>query len=152
MYKSGLIIGGIALLVAAGATFLSPLCAPCAVIFLGLGAGYLSGLFDKPTTTNATTRAGATGGAVGGVGAVLGQVVGAVINGVLVGPQGAQQFSQLLGLPSGGPGYEQGYWIGVVGSALCFSLLDVALMAAFGALGGYVWWQTSGKNANPLTL
>jgi hypothetical protein len=148
VYKSGLILGALALFVAAGATLISPICAPCAVIFLGLGAGYLAGVFDNPATTNSATRAGAIGGAVGGAGAILGQILGAVLNNFIMGPQDLQTVYQNLGLPTGGPGVEQGYWIGVVGSAICSSLLDVLLMAAFGALGAYLWWQTTGKNLN----
>ncbi len=148
MYKSGLILGVVALFVAAGATLLSPLCAPCAAIFLGLGAGFLAGVFDKPSDNNAIAKVGAIGGAVGGSGAVLGQIIGAVINSYVMGPQGAQQFTQSLGLPtSGGPGFEGGYWVAVFGGAICLSLLDVLLMAGFGALGGLLWWQTTGKNA-----
>jgi hypothetical protein len=148
MYKSGLLVGILALLVAAGATLLSPLCTPCAVVFLGLGAGYLAGVFDRPASTNRATRAGAIGGAVGGVGALIGQIAGAVINSVVMGPQGAQQFVQSLGLPSsGGSAFQGGYWATVVGGAVCFSLLDVLLMAAFGALGAYLWWQITGRHA-----
>ena len=145
MYRSGLILGAVALFVAAGATLISPVCAPCAVIFLGLGAGYLAGVFDKPSTSSATSRVGAIGGAVGGAGAVLGQIAGAVINSLVLGPQNLQNIYQNLGLPTGGPGFTQGYWVGVAGSAICFSLVDVVLMAGFGALGGLLWWQTTGK-------
>lgn len=148
MYKSGLIAGGLTLLIAIGATLLSPLCTPCLVVFLGAGAGYLAGVFDKPITKNASTKAGVIGGAVGGVGAIIGQMIGAGLNAFIMGPQGAQQFNENFGLPSGGAGFEQGYWFGLVGSAVCVSLIDILLMAGFGALGGLLWWQMTGKNAN----
>ncbi len=149
MYKSGLIVGVVALFVAAGATLLSPLCTPCAAVFLGLTAGFLAGVFNKPADNNATAKVGAIGGAVGGVGAILGQVIGTVLNGVLVGPERLQQFNQQLGLPFEGAVPHQTYWLGLVGGGICFSLLDVLLMAGFGALGGLLWWQTTGKNARP---
>ncbi len=149
MVRAGLIVGVVALLVAAGATVISPLCAPCAGIFLGLGAGYLACAFDKPSSTSASSKAGAIAGAAGGVGAVLGQVLGTVINAAIVGPSGAAEFVRLLGLPTTGQGFEQSYWIGLVGSAACLSLLDLLLMAGFGVLGAFLWWQTTGKNAAP---
>ena len=149
MYRSGLILGVVALLVAAGATLLSPLCTPCAAVFLGLGAGFLAGVFDKPSNNNATVKTGAISGAVGGVGAILGQVIGTVLNGMLVGPERMQQLNQQLGLPFGGAVPHQTYWLGLVGGGLCFSLLDILLMAGFGALGGLLWWQITGKNATP---
>ncbi len=151
MYKSGIILGLLALLVAAGATAgVSPLCAPCAVIFLGLGAGYLTGVFVKPSTRNATTRLAAINGAIGGVGALLGQGLGTVLNGVLVGPQRAQQLGQAFGLqvPAGST-FEATYWTFLVGGGICLSLLDVILMSGFGALGGMLWWRMSGQNSTP---
>jgi hypothetical protein len=148
MVRSGLIVGIIALFVAAGATLISPLCAPCAVIFLGIGAGYLTGVFDKPSTRNGVGRVGAIGGAVGGVGAIIGQIIGAIINSIIVGPEQIQQIYQNFGLPSGSPTFTQLSWLRT-GSTVCFSLLDVLLMAGFGALGGLFWWQTTGKNATP---
>ncbi len=149
MYKSGLILAAVALFVAAGATLITPLCAPCAAVFLGLGAGYLSAVFEKPSTSNSTTRAGAIGGAIGGVGAILGQIIGTVINVAIVGPQGLQQMYERLGVPTGSMDLGRTYWIGAIGGAACFSLLDIVLMAGFGALGGLLWWQSSGKNAAP---
>ena len=149
MVRSGLILGALALFVSAGATLISPVCVPCIAIFLGLGAGYLAGLFDKPATSSATSKAGAIGGAVGGIGAILGQVIGAVINSTIVGPQGLQSIYEKLGVPTGNMNLTQTYWIGVVGGTLCFSVLDVLLMAGFGAVGALLWWQTTGKNAVP---
>ncbi len=149
MYKAALILGVVALLVAAGATLISPLCAPCAGIFLGLGAGYLACAFDKPASTSLSTKAGAIAGAAGGVGAVLGQLIGTGINAAIVGPAGAAEFSRMLGLPTSGPGFEQSYWIGLASSAVCLSLLDLLVMAGFGALGAFLWRQTAGKNVAP---
>jgi hypothetical protein len=149
MYKSGLILGALALFVAAGATIISPVCVPCLVVFLGLGAGYLAGVFDKPNTSDGAAKAGAIGGALGGLGAIIGQAAGAAINSVMIGPQRAQQLYQVFGIPSSGPGFTQSYWLGVVGSTVCISLIDVLVMAAFGTLGAYIWWQSAGKNINP---
>ncbi len=149
MVRSGLILGALALFVAAGSTLISPLCAPCALIFLGLGAGYLAGVFDKPSTSGSTTKIGAIGGAVGGMGAILGQIIGTVINGFIMTPQQLQGIYQAFGLPTGGPGFTEGYWIGIVGGAICFSVVDVLVMAGFGALGGLLWWRTTGRNATP---
>jgi hypothetical protein len=67
---------------------------------------------------------------------------------MLIGPQRAQQLYQAFGIPSTGPGFSQLYWLGVAGSTLCVSLIDVLVMAAFGTLGAYIWWQTAGKNVS----
>ncbi len=149
MYKSGIIFGLLTGLVAAGATLISPLCSPCVVVFLGLGAGYVAGVFDHPAASNKAGSAGAISGAVAGIGALVGQAVGAAINSMLIGPQRAQQLYQTFGVPAsaGGPNFAQLYWLGLVGGTICIGVMDILLMAGFGALGAYLWWQTTGKNA-----
>jgi hypothetical protein len=151
MLKSGLIFGLVALLFSAGAALLSPLCVPCLALFLGLGAGFVAGVFDKPADNGTSTKSGALSGVIGGVGALVGQLIGAVINGVFMGPEGIARLLEQLGLP--GNGSAGGYWAGLFASGCCLGILDIALMAGLGALGGILWWQISGKkNAAPAPL
>ena len=143
MVKSGLIAGALALVIAVIATYITPICTPCVSLFIGLGAGYLADVFDKPSMNNSATRTGA----LGGIGASIGQLIGTVLNVMILGPQGALQLERLLGLQvEGGTTFTNGYWVGAIGGAVCFSIIDILLMAAFGALGGIIWWQTDGKN------
>jgi hypothetical protein len=146
MLKSSLIVGITALILSAGITLLSPLCVPCVAIFLGLAAGGLAGVFDKPLAPGASARVGALAGALGGIGAILGQFIGAGINAALVGPELAQQLLRQWGFraPSGGD-FSAAYYLGVFGSACCVGLLDLALMAGLGAVGGLLWWQMAGQ-------
>jgi hypothetical protein len=150
MIKSGLIFAGISLLLSAGATLLSPFCVPCLGVFLGLGAGYLAGVFDKPVSNDASAKSGALGGVIGAVGALVGQVISTIINGMVVGPAGAARLVESLGLPStsSSANIATTYWISLVGSACCLGLLNIALMAGFGALGAILWWQFTGKKNN----
>jgi len=145
MRKSGLIFGAVALFLCVGAALLSPLCVPCLALFLGLGAGYLAGVFDKPADNGGASRAGAMGGLIAGVGALLGQMIGAGINGVIVGPENASRIIEQMGLPSGSGDFGTVYWFGLIGGGCCLGILDIALMAGLGALGGILWWQISGK-------
>ena len=147
MFKSGLIVAIISLFIGLGLTLLSPLCTPCAGVFLGLLAGFLAGVFDKPMDSSGATRAGAGGGLMASIGVVLGQFVGAVANSVLVGPEGTRQILESFGAPTSySPSIMSGYYFGVIGSAICFGLINLILMVALGALGGLLWWQFSGKN------
>jgi hypothetical protein len=146
MLKSGLIFGVVALLFSAGAALLSPLCVPCLALFLGLGAGFVAGVFDKPADNGGATKLGAQSGVIGGVGALIGQCIGAVINGVLIGSEGAARMLEQLGIPNSGSS-ASGYWVGLFASGCCLGILDIALMAGLGALGGILWWQISGKKA-----
>ncbi len=157
MYKSGLILGGMTLLIAAVVTAgVGPLCTPCFVLFLGLAAGYATSLFDKPPSSSSASRRGAISGAIAGIGAVLGLGIGSAINGIAVGPERALQLTQpliqSLGFPTmSSPEYASAYWVALVGWAVSCGVLDVLLMAAFGAVGGLLWWRISGKNAGPST-
>ncbi len=140
MFKSGVIFAAVSLLLATGSTLLSPMCVPCLALFLGLGAGFLAGVFDKPADGGKSAKTGAVAGAIGGIGAIVGQMIGAGLNALLVGPEGAARLMEQWGLEVGRQaGVETGYWAGVIGSALCFSVLDIALMAGFGALGCMAW-------------
>jgi hypothetical protein len=147
MLKSGLIVGGVTLLLAIGATLISPICVPCVALVAGLAAGYLGGMFDKPVGTGGSARTGAGAGAIGGLGALGGHLVGAVGNALILGPEGTARFVEQLGLPSSGDPAQ--YYLTVFGSGCCLGLLEIALMAGLGALGGLLWYQTAGKNMAP---
>lgn len=151
MLKSGLIIGIVAFVIGVAITLLSPLCVPCLAIFLGLAAGGLTGVFDKPLDNRAAAKSGALAGGIGGIGAVLGQMTGAGINSVLVGPEAAQQVLRQFGMPVPTAGdFGAAYYLGVFSSACCIGLLDLALMAGLGAVGGLLWWQMTGQKRTTL--
>jgi hypothetical protein len=142
MWKSGLIFAVVMLLLGTGFSLLSPLCVPCLSIFLGLGAGYLAGVFDKPRDNGGAVKAGALAGVIGGVGAMFGQIVGGVINSFMTTPEAYGDTMRQLGLEFN----EAGYWAGRVAGVCCGGIFDILLMAGLGALGGLLWWQFSGKN------
>jgi len=144
MVKSGLIAAAVMLVVSVGITLLFPICSPCLAIFFGVGAGYLACVFDKPIDNSQSAKAGAIAGAIGGGGSVVGQLIGGVLNAVIVGPEQAADLLEQFGLegPVGGPTY----YLSAIGTPVCIGLLNVALMAGLGALGGILWWQMSGKN------
>jgi hypothetical protein len=145
MLKSGLIFLGVSVVLAAIGAVISPICVPCLALFLGVGAGYVAGLFDKPASNGATAKSGAGAGAIGGAGSLVGHFVGGAINAVVVGPEGASDLMRQLGIDTGGssPG---NYYFGVFGAACCLGLFEIVLMAGLGALGGLLWWQVTGKN------
>ncbi len=151
MLKSGLIFAGIALLLAVGSTVvISPLCVSCLAFFLGLGAGYVACVFDKPIENNAAVKAGALAGLISGVGNFVGQAIGTAINAVIVGPEGAAAFMRQLGMEPGAmEGVVAGYWGGLIGSVCCGGAVVLLLAAGLGALGGILWWQMTGKNSIP---
>lgn len=147
MKKSGLIAGGIALLFSfVAAITVSPLCVPCLAFVFGLLGGYLAGVFDKPLEQLPTLKAGALAGLLGGAGLLLGQIFGAVINGLSVGPEGTARILAQMGFPAGGPAQiAEYYWTVLTLSTVCLGIIDLAFTSGFGALGGLLWWKTSGE-------
>ncbi len=152
MITSGLILGFIALILSLGGTLILPLCTPCIAIFLGPISGFLAPQFEKPIEKQPAVTRGAYAGVIAGIGAFLGQAIGAIINSIIVGPEGAADMMQSLGLPTTyGYGFGTGYWIGIIGSTLCISLLNILIMAGMGALGGLLWWQFIGSKKEVVT-
>ena len=133
------------LVLAIGATLISPLCAPCVALFIGLGAGYLAGVLDKPLQPGDSAKSGAGAGAIAGVGALIGGMMGGVGNMLIVGPAKTAALLRQLGLPADSSGAS--YYLGALGGPCCIGLVNVVLMAGLGALGGLLWYQISGKQA-----
>jgi hypothetical protein len=150
MLKSGLIIGAVMLVLGGLLGFVFPLCVPCLALFAGAGAGYLAGMFDKPGEQGKAVKSGAASGAVGGVGALVGHLGGGLATALVVGPQGANDMMRQFGFdlpPGGGPASDAGYYVGALGTACCFGVVDIALMAGLGALGGMLWYRMTNQNS-----
>ena len=146
MVKSGLIFGAVMLFLGAGAALLMPLCGPCVALILGVAAGYFAGLFDKPTTSNDALQRAAGAGAIAGVGALVGQMAGGALNSLIYDPQTIESLFDSLGL------YDSYVYVDsdtfLLYSILigcCLGIINIALMALFGAFGGFLWFRTSGQ-------
>jgi hypothetical protein len=138
----GLLAGGVFGL---GITLLFPYCTPCAAIVIGLGVGFLACVWDKPIDSAAGAGLGAKAGAIAGAGHLVGQLLGMLLNGLLVGPEGAADTLAQLGIDV--PSMDANmYWISqIVINGGC-GLTNIAVAAGLGALGGLLWYQTTGKN------
>lgn len=150
MTRAGLIIGIVMLLIGGGLAFIFPLCVPCLALVAGAGAGYLAAMWDKPLDNSRSIQRGAGAGAIAGLGALLGHVFGGLGAAAFIGPAGSlemlRQFGFDVGDVSGAADPAAFYYGKAFGTSCCFGLVEVALMAALGALGGILWWQMTGKN------
>lgn len=147
MLKSALVFGTLTFLVGLAVTFVSPVCVPCIAIFLGLGAGYLAGVFAKPSEAGAAAKSGAAAGAISALGGLAGQMIGGVINAVFLGPEQALAVLRRLGnLPAtaGSTAPDAYYYFGALGFPCCAGLFDMALMALLGAAGALLWLRLTG--------
>jgi hypothetical protein len=147
MTRAGIIGAVVIFLLALGGSFVSGLLVPCCAVLVGLGVGYLASMWDKPADNNRAVRLGAIAGAIAGIGAVIGQTVGGVANAALLGPEAASQIVEGLGLDTGGAAADPTiFYASTAFVSCCIGLFNTALMAGLGALGGILWWQTTGKN------
>lgn len=153
MVKSGIIIGAVGFVVVLiSSVLISPICAPCWGLILGLGAGYLAGVFDKPQNNNDTIKKGAIAGAIAAALVIVGALIGGVINSSILDPADMANIYENFGLPDVSLD-QTTIWLGQLGSALCCGLLNVVLMAGLGTAGGALWWQFKGKKqpVNPFS-
>jgi len=146
MLKSGLIFGIIAfVLVLGSATIISPLCAPCLGVILGLFAGYVAGEYDRPANVNECIRKGAISGVIAGGLGFLGGMIGSLINSAVLNPSNLNSIYQTLGLPN--PNYNQAtIWAYQLVGGLSIGLFNIVWMAVLGLAGGALWFQVIGKN------
>ncbi|MFC1936282.1 hypothetical protein ACFLYP_01300 [Chloroflexota bacterium] len=139
MVKSGLIAAVAAFLLELGIALVFPLCMPCAAIVIGLIAGFLSGVFDKPIDGGQAAKIGALSGAIGTIGAVVGQIGGQIINAVVVSPEQMAEIYRTIGIPT--VIEPSTYYAGVIINIICFGIFNLVLMVGLGAVGGLLWRQ-----------
>jgi len=147
MLKAGLVGAGVGFVLAMAAALITPLCNPCVALLLGLGAGALAAVWERPATSGASAGEGAKAGAIAAVGSLAGQMIGAVANGLIVGPGGVAELYRQFDIHV--PMTPRTYWIANLGGNCLCAVINVALGAALGAVGGLLWYQISGKNQPP---
>jgi len=147
MLKAGLIGAGVGFVLAIIATLITPLCNPCVALLLGLGIGALAAVWERPATSGDSAGTGAKAGAIAAVGGLVGQMIGVVVNGFIVGPEGIAKIFRQFDIQV--PLTPQTYWISLLGGNCLCAVVNVALGAGLGALGGLVWYQITGKSQPP---
>jgi MFS family permease len=147
MLKAGLIGAGVGFVLAIIAALITPLCNPCVALLLGLGVGALAAGWERSTTSGASAGEGAKAGAIASAGGLVGQMIGAVANGFIVGPEGIAEIYRRLDIDM--PLTPRMYWVSMLSGNCVCAVVNVALGAGLGALGGILWYQISGKNQPP---
>jgi hypothetical protein len=148
MRKAVLIVGIASFFVFLGVTLFLPPCALCIAMLAGAVAGWLAVLWGQPIDENQASGIGAKAGALAGIGALVGQLVGGVLNALLVSPQDAIEILKSLGIPSSDlvMASNAAYYLGAIGGEVCCGLLNIGLFAGLGALAGFLYFRSSGRN------
>jgi hypothetical protein len=155
MKKAALIIGIASFVVFAGLTLLFPPCTLCVAVLAGAGAGWLAAYWSQPRDQGQAASIGAQAGAISGIGALLGQALGGVFNALLVGPEAAMDMVTDLYESLGVEGIELNsevtYYASAIGGQVCCGLVSVAIMAGLGALGAFLYFKYSYRDASQQT-
>lgn len=140
MIKAGLLGLVIGFIYVMSITLISPFCTLCFTPLLGISVGYLANRFDHPLKFEASLGKGTIAGAMTGFGALLGQMLAAVVNGILV-----TNWEELPALFkefgfTQFPNPDEYWQTTLMANSMC-SLLNLALIAGLGAVGGAIWFQ-----------
>lgn len=148
MIKAGLLGAMIGFIYVMSITLVSPFCTLCFTPLLGVSVGYLAGQFDKPLKLEASLSRGGIAGGMTGCGALIGQILAAVVNGILVTNwRELPNFVRELGLtqfPNSGE-----YWQTTLTANSFCGLLNLALIAGLGILGGLIWFRLQHRKTLP---
>jgi hypothetical protein len=148
MIRSAVIVGVVTFVYFFVTSVAMPLCSPCEAVLLGLLAGFLAAVFDKPQSPNTALVRGGLTALIASILGLIGGIAGYLIRVYVVFPPEATNavVDQLLGT-------EPSEWEGatdVISTVLslgCCSVTDLVLMSAFGVLGGFAWFRWKGKPA-----
>jgi len=150
MIKSGIIVGAIAFVYLFVTSIAMGLCTPFEAIILGLLAGALAVIFDKPQVANKAVLSGGVAGLIAGILGVVGNVIGTLIKTyVIFTPETVNSLAgQITGMGSSAFNSTSSTF-STIFSLGCCTILDLVLLAGLGALGGFLWFQFRMKNNAP---
>ncbi len=150
MLKSSLIVGVATFILVIIGGLLSNICclaSPVLGILLGLAAGFLCSVFEKPADAEkAAVRGAITGAVAGGVGLVaqfIGQMIGQLIlgNNIACIPGMCQE--------SAAPISQTSVTLFAVFNSCFFGLILIPIMAGLGAVGAVLWLKTKPRTRPP---
>lgn len=146
--RIGLIVGAIGLVLNICVSGFIGLCGPLVSLIAGGAAGFFAAQQEKLSTKNDGARAGATAGGIAGGLIIIGQLIGGI---------GALAYMQYSGMQTifgqvpaaGDPASSIGYYLGGMGTGICFGLVGAALAAGAGAGAGYLGTPDQPPPVNP---
>jgi hypothetical protein len=146
MIRSAVILGAVSFIYMLVANVAMVPCAPFLAVILGLLAGTLAAVIDKPQRTDKAATAGAIAGGLAGIGAVIGNTAGLLIRTFVVfTPQAIT--GMITELTGAAYSETEAALYSLIPVCFC-AITDLILMAAAGALGGFLWMKyQSRKNS-----
>lgn len=139
MVKSGLIFGVVMFLMVLGVavSITAPICACFFPLLIGVGAGYLAGVFDTPAGDVDVSERGRGAGAIAGGIAVFAYLLFGAINTFLLSRQ-----PSVLGMDVSNPLNLLAMELGIF---FIVGLVNLGLTALAGVWGCQIWYKTARK-------
>ena len=146
--RIGLIVGAIGLVLNICVSGFIGLCGPLVSLIAGGVAGFFAAQQEKPGTKSEGARAGATAGGIAGGLIIIGQLIGGIAALAYMQYSGMQTiFGQVPA--TGDPASSIGFYLGGLGTGICFGLVGAALAAGAGAGAGYLGTSDQPPSVNP---
>ncbi len=149
MVKSSAITGAVTFILVLFSGLAYNICcliSPMLAVVLGLAAGFLCSVFEKPIDAEKAAVRGGIAGAITGAVALVAETIGATVAQYIV-YQGGTVQACLPGLCEEGaaPVAMANAMLGAVFNSCFCGLILLAVMAGLGAVGAVVWMKTSAK-------
>ncbi|MDM8520742.1 hypothetical protein QUF64_11880 [Anaerolineales bacterium HSG6] len=144
MLKAGLIGAGIGFIYISSLYLLAPLCTLCLTPFLGVGVGYLTAWFDKPTSIEAGIPRSLGAGLMTASSVMVGQVIAALVKGILIiNWSWARTIVDEMGWPDA---VITEYWQNaIIGDSFC-GIFNLTIIIGSALIGNMFWFRRQTVN------
>ena len=142
MLKAGLIGAGIGFIYISSLYLLAPLCTLCLTPILGLGVGYLTAWFDKPTNIEKGLPSSMGAGLITASAVMVGQIMAALVKGILITNWvWARTIVDEMGWPDA---VITEYWQNAMISDSFCGIFNLIIIIGSAIIGNMLWfqWQT----------
>lgn len=136
--RMGLIVGAVGLFLNICIAGLMGICGPFVSLFAGGIAGYLANQQEKPASKSEGGKVGAIAGGISGALVSVGQLIGGIAALLVMQMSGIQPVIGQIPSMGGSPAEIAAYYVGGLGTGLCFGLVGIVLAAGTGAGAGYL--------------
>ncbi len=136
--RMGLIVGAIGLVLNICVAGFIGLCGPIVSLIAGAVAGFFAAQQERLVSKNEGARAGATAGAIAGGLIIIGQIIGGIAALFMMQSSGTAPIFGQMPDPSSGLAAQLPFYLGGVGTAICFGIIGTLLAAGAGAGAGYL--------------
>jgi hypothetical protein len=148
--KMGLAIGTVGLALNICVSGFIGFCGPLVSLIAGGAAGFLAAQQEKLPARSDGAKAGATAGGIAGALVIIGQLIGGMAALAYMQMSGAQVPFGEVPTANSDPALMVGYYLGGIGTGLCFGIVGAILAAGVGAGAGYMATQEQPSANTPM--